>query len=105
MENERMSVYTDNGYDSRADYLRRLAAEHDYHLADVLALADVLGPSEDFDGLVTELEDYYTLDDFAGCVESGHSECSCCCAIGGKDQIGAACHDCGGRGMMEGRIG
>lgn len=53
-----MNVYTENGYKSRADYLRCLAEEHGVPIETVLALADLLGPDEDFDGLVTELEDY-----------------------------------------------
>ena len=48
--------YTDNGYSSRADYLAQLCAEYP---ADVVhTLADLLGETEDFDGLVTMLEDY-----------------------------------------------
>ena len=48
--------YTDNGYSSRADYLAQLCDEYP---ADVVhTLADLLGETEDFDGLVTMLEDY-----------------------------------------------
>ena len=48
--------YTDNGYSSRADYLAELCDEYP---ADVVhTLADLLGETEDFDGLVTMLEDY-----------------------------------------------
>lgn len=49
-----MSVYTDNGYENRKDYLDALADEYG---EDVYFLADMLGESEDFDGLVTALED------------------------------------------------
>lgn len=52
-----MSVYTDEGYQSRRHYLECLAEDTGVPIADVLALASVLGPSEDFDGLVTHLED------------------------------------------------
>ena len=57
--------YTDNGYSSRADYLAQLCDEYP---ADVVhTLADLLGETEDFDGLVTMLEDYSeTEDDDAG---------------------------------------
>ena len=49
-------VYTANGYSSRADYLAQLCDEYP---ADVVhTLADLLGETEDFDGLVTMLEDY-----------------------------------------------
>jgi len=57
MENS-MSVYTDNGYDNRKDYLKSLADEYGLNTVDVFVLADVLGPNEDFDGLVTTLQDY-----------------------------------------------
>lgn len=47
--------YKQNGYEDRKEYLATLAQE--YHPATVYALADMLGPSEDFDGLVYALED------------------------------------------------
>jgi len=52
-----MSIYTDEGYKNRRDYLDTLAEEMGLDRATVYALAGVLGPSEDFDGLVTALED------------------------------------------------
>ena len=63
-----MCVYTENGFSNRADYLRQLAEDNDYDLEHVRLVADLLGPDEDFDGLVTDLADHYWLDDFAGCV-------------------------------------
>lgn len=53
-----MSIYTDNGYKNRRDYLESLADDIGVELNTVLALADMLGPTEDFDGLVTGLQDY-----------------------------------------------
>jgi hypothetical protein len=53
-----MSIYTENGYESRRDYLESLADEMGIPVSTVFALADLLGPNEDFDGLVTSLEDY-----------------------------------------------
>lgn len=53
------TVYIDKGYKSRSHYLKSLSEEHDVPLNDVVALADLLGPSEDFDGLIVQLEDYY----------------------------------------------
>ena len=50
------SIYTEMGYNSRRDYLKSLAEEYDVPLDTVLILAKVLGPEEDMDGLVTELE-------------------------------------------------
>jgi len=52
-----MSIYTDNGYENRQDYLESLADEYGVDISTVMAAADVLGPNEDFDGLVTMLED------------------------------------------------
>ena len=48
-------VYQQNGFTSRQDYLNNLAEEYGDVVFD---LADVLGETEDFDGLVTSLEDY-----------------------------------------------
>lgn len=49
-----MSIYTDNGFKDREDYLDSLREEYG-GLVDVLI--GILPESEDFDGLVTELED------------------------------------------------
>lgn len=53
-----MTVYTENGYKSRANYLRCMSEDYGVPLQTVLALADMLGENEDFDGLVIALEDY-----------------------------------------------
>ena len=53
-----MSIYTDKGYESRRDYLEQLGEETGVDLETVLLLADLLGPTEDFDGLVTGLQDF-----------------------------------------------
>lgn len=52
-----MSIYTDEGYKNRKDYLQCLADDNGVPLETVYALAGVYGPSEDFDGLVTAVED------------------------------------------------
>lgn len=52
-----MSIYTDEGYTSRRDYLENLAQDMGIEPDTVFALASMLGSSEDFDGLVTALED------------------------------------------------
>ena len=52
-----MDAYTAQGYRSRGDYLRCLALENDVDVATVRSLAELLGPSEDFDGLVTMVQD------------------------------------------------
>lgn len=58
-----MSIYTENGYANRKDYLDSLAAEYGVDKESVYMLASFLGKSEDFDGLVTELEDMEMLMD------------------------------------------
>jgi hypothetical protein len=57
MENER-DVYQMNGYASREDYIECLADDFGVSVFEAWAIADMLGPNEDFDGLVTSLEDY-----------------------------------------------
>lgn len=49
-----MSIYTDNGYANRKEYLNELREEFG---GLVNILISVLPASEDFDGLVTALED------------------------------------------------
>lgn len=53
-----MTVYKENGYFNREDYLKSLAEDFDMEYEDVLMLATTLGENEDFDGLVSALEDY-----------------------------------------------
>ena len=50
-------IYEQNGYDTRAEYLDSLAEEYGMDINVVLNLAEILGPNEDFDGLVTTLQD------------------------------------------------
>jgi hypothetical protein len=52
-----MSIYTDNGYKDRIDYLKSLAEDYGVSLDKVFAVAAVLGPNEDFDGLVVAIQD------------------------------------------------
>lgn len=52
-----MSIYTSRGYKDRYDYLDSLAEEYGVSKTTVYVLADLLGPSEDFDGLINALED------------------------------------------------
>lgn len=53
-----MTIYQEQGYESRRDYLDCLAEEFGVDRKTVYAMAAMLGPDEDFDGLVTSLEDY-----------------------------------------------
>lgn len=52
-----MSIYTENGYTSRRDYLDSLAEEYNADRETVYMMASLLGASEDFDGLPVMLED------------------------------------------------
>ena len=50
-------LYAEHDCKTRREYLEMLAEENGADLDMVLALADILGPEEDFDGLVTSVED------------------------------------------------
>ena len=54
---EQADIYKRKGYANRAEYLQSLAEENGVDLDIVLAIADALGPYEDFDGLVIMVED------------------------------------------------
>ena len=51
----RMKPYIDKGFVNRDDYLKSLF--EDYPREQVIAISNLLGPAEDFDGLITALED------------------------------------------------
>ena len=51
------NMYTSNGYSNRKDYLNSLADDFGVDIETVNMIADLFGPNEDFDGLVTTLED------------------------------------------------
>lgn len=53
-----MNAYQNMGYENRRAYLLSLADDTGVDIKTVMVLADLLGPNEDFDGLVTSLEDY-----------------------------------------------
>jgi hypothetical protein len=52
------NVYEMNGFADRQDYLDDLADNMGIDRDTVAMLADLLGETEDFDGLVTSLEDF-----------------------------------------------
>jgi hypothetical protein len=56
-----MSIYTDEGYESRRDYLTSLADDFGVDTEIVFTIAGMLGSGEDFDGLICELEDYQAI--------------------------------------------
>jgi len=53
-----MNYYIDNGFKNRKHYLNSLAEDFELDRETVYMMADLLGESEDFDGLITSLEDY-----------------------------------------------
>ena len=53
-----MNVYVENGFKNRKEYLENLAEDFETDTGTVFMLAEFLGQSEDFDGLITSLEDY-----------------------------------------------
>ena len=59
------NIYVAKGYKNRADYLKSLAEDYGVSKETVFAIAYMLGASEDFDGLITELEDF-AEEDFYG---------------------------------------
>ena len=56
-----MSIYTENGYANRQEYLDELCEEYG-ELVNVMT--SVLPSSEDFDGLITALEDAINSGEF-----------------------------------------
>lgn len=51
-----ISRYEEEGFKNRAEYLDSLREEYGAEVFD--AVSSVMPPSEDFDGLITELEDF-----------------------------------------------
>lgn len=54
-----MDIYQKNGYDDRDDYLDTLTEQYGEV---VITIAEIYGESEDFDGLLTTLEDLGLFD-------------------------------------------
>ena len=53
-----MTIYEQKGHTDRKAYLESLAKAHGLSVEEVKAIADTLGPAEDFDALRTTLEDF-----------------------------------------------
>ena len=51
------NIYQENGYADRDDYLTCLSEDYGVPIESVYSLAEMLGENEDFDGLVSALED------------------------------------------------
>ena len=62
-----ISRYQEEGYNTRAKYLNGLREEYGAEIFD--AVSSVMPPSEDFDGLITELQDYDAIMDTARAIE------------------------------------
>jgi len=77
-----MNDYTANGFANRRAYLESLCEEYDRDT--VMMLAGMLGPSEDFDGLVTALEDGES--DYSAVVEAAMPQ-----ILDGVDYRGRTC--------------
>lgn len=52
------NIYQQNGFENRQEYLKDLADNYGVDYDSVSMIADLLGPNEDFDGLVTSVEDF-----------------------------------------------
>ena len=63
MEDKTMgkTIYQENGYADRDDYLNCLSEDYGVSIEDVYSLAEMLGENEDFDGLVSALEDIESI--------------------------------------------
>ena len=55
------NIYQENGYADRDDYLSCLSEDYGVSIEDVYSLAEMLGENEDFDGLVSALEDIESM--------------------------------------------
>ena len=58
------NIYIENGYQSRKDYLISLSEEFGVDKSIVFSIAYMLGSEEDFDGLVSMIQDYEYLGGF-----------------------------------------
>lgn len=50
-------IYKQKGFENRQAYLKSVAEEYGTHEDFVFSLAEVLGPNEDFDGLIAVIEE------------------------------------------------
>jgi len=51
------SIYLQNGYKNKDDYLKSLSEDYGVPLETVYILAETLGENEEFDALISALED------------------------------------------------
>ena len=57
------NIYTSHGFKNRKAYLIDLCDQYDVSRSVVFSLAQFLGENEDFDGLISALEDYEDCED------------------------------------------
>ena len=60
-ENDMANIYREHGFENREAYLADLADEYGVDVQVLYMVADLLGPNEDFDGLVSAVQDYAYL--------------------------------------------
>lgn len=58
-----MNIYQENGFKNREDYLNHIAEDYGIPVHEVYAIAEMLGEGEDFDALLTSLEDLLIWED------------------------------------------
>ena len=51
------NIYNQKGYKNRKDYLVSIADEYGIEESTVFFIANILGEAEDFDGLISTIED------------------------------------------------
>lgn len=56
-----MNIYQQHGYTDRLDYLKGISDEHNVPLNVVVSVAELMGDGEDFDGLVSAVQDYQEI--------------------------------------------
>ena len=56
-----VNIYQENGFKDREDYLSDLAEMNGLSMYEVGSISEMLGECEDFDGLLSTLEDYVLM--------------------------------------------
>lgn len=61
IEMDNRTIYQQNGFKDRQEYLESLCDEYSVDMYSVSCIAEILGENEDFDGLVSSLNDFSSL--------------------------------------------
>ena len=56
-----MDIYKENGYENRDQYLETLSFDYGVDIDVVNSLSSMLGSNEDFDGLISAIDDYINM--------------------------------------------